>query len=355
MSSNSNHINITRSNYEEYLLLYVDNELNPSERAAVEAFLQLHPDLQAELELLQSVILPSEEISINKEELFAENMRFNSIDEKLLLFVDDELSTEEKAKVALEIEENKTTEAQYQLLLKTKLDKNETMVYPNKEELYRRTERRAFEWLQIAAAVLIILMGGWFWMQSSSNTSSANITPLAKANPVTTETKQETKATDETLNTVATTTEVKVEDNNEVVTKLPTEKTIAVVKTTNTRTQQVVINPAIATTGTQDGNETNTTIDVPVQRNNSLDAMAAVNTTTVKTSEPIINTSLVTSAPTIRTTYKEPVTDDNNSGGKSIFKGVLRKATRFIERTTGIPATNENNEVLIASVAVRLD
>ncbi len=46
-------MNITRQNYEEWLLLYVDNELSLAERIVVDDFLAANPDLQQELEMLQ--------------------------------------------------------------------------------------------------------------------------------------------------------------------------------------------------------------------------------------------------------------------------------------------------------------
>ena len=42
---------ITRHNYEEYFLLYADDELSAAERREVEDFLELHPDLVGELDV----------------------------------------------------------------------------------------------------------------------------------------------------------------------------------------------------------------------------------------------------------------------------------------------------------------
>jgi hypothetical protein len=54
---------ITRDNYEEFFLLYIDNELSVSDREAVERFIAHHPDLQEEWQaLLHCRLLPDEEL-----------------------------------------------------------------------------------------------------------------------------------------------------------------------------------------------------------------------------------------------------------------------------------------------------
>ena len=55
-------MNINRHNYELYFLLYVDNELSAEERNAIEQFVAENKDLASELELLKQTALPSEEI-----------------------------------------------------------------------------------------------------------------------------------------------------------------------------------------------------------------------------------------------------------------------------------------------------
>lgn len=56
-------MNLTRHNYEEYFLLYVDGELADSDRLAVEAFLQEHPDLGEEMDdLRRTVLSPADDV-----------------------------------------------------------------------------------------------------------------------------------------------------------------------------------------------------------------------------------------------------------------------------------------------------
>lgn len=53
-------MNINRHNYEEFFLLYVDHELSGNERAAVELFVQENPDLREELKMLEQAVLRAE-------------------------------------------------------------------------------------------------------------------------------------------------------------------------------------------------------------------------------------------------------------------------------------------------------
>ena len=71
-------------NYEEFFVLYMDNELSNEEMTQVDAFLIEHPDLQAEFEILAGTKLPAETFVINKEDLLADSMKLNTIDEELL-------------------------------------------------------------------------------------------------------------------------------------------------------------------------------------------------------------------------------------------------------------------------------
>jgi hypothetical protein len=54
---------ITRDNYEEFFLLYIDNELSIADREAVERFVAHHPDLQQDWKaLLHCRLLPDEQL-----------------------------------------------------------------------------------------------------------------------------------------------------------------------------------------------------------------------------------------------------------------------------------------------------
>ncbi|HEY0731706.1 MAG TPA: hypothetical protein VGD33_04765, partial [Chitinophagaceae bacterium] len=101
MLSNQKHIN--RSNYEEFFLLYVDNELTKEQRSEVEAFVLLHPDLQDELDALMSTTLTAESFTFDKESLLADSMKQNSMEESLLLYLDNELPEADKKSLETEL------------------------------------------------------------------------------------------------------------------------------------------------------------------------------------------------------------------------------------------------------------
>jgi hypothetical protein len=62
---------ISLSNYKEYFLLYIDNELSTPEKEDVETFVLQNPQLQGEFTLLKETVLPQEKIIFtHKESLY---------------------------------------------------------------------------------------------------------------------------------------------------------------------------------------------------------------------------------------------------------------------------------------------
>jgi len=62
-------MNINRNNYENIFLLYVDGELSAEQRNAVDLFVYQNPDLAVELEMLLQTKLPFEEIIFEEKEI----------------------------------------------------------------------------------------------------------------------------------------------------------------------------------------------------------------------------------------------------------------------------------------------
>lgn len=357
MSFNANDMAINLGNYEEYFILYMDNELGEDQRKMVDAFLTAHPDLQAELEILMSTKLPAEEFSFHKEPLLASSMKLNAVEEDLLLYIDNELTEEKKKTVEGKLASNQTYRHQHQQLLQTRLDASELVAYPHKKELYRSTEKVvAFKlWMRIAVAVIVIAATAVLYFAGNDsatalppdiaveNPSPADITPTQRAG-----TKEESfpetaiaKNSSPKQGIAAPAKERKTEKGNEPE---PSVQQVNDLIARHTVEGVEYASPAAKAT-------------TEIVASPNIEAATA----SFDPSKGIINKSGVTFALSQRKTINAPeprVPEDvaSNNEHKGSFKSFLRKATRLIERKTGIdPTSGEDDELLIGAVALKLN
>src|SRR6185503_18954160 len=101
VNNNNKTMNINRDNYEEYFLLYADNELSEQEKNAVEDFVKQYPDLEEELSVIKlSVTKPNVNCVLeDKSFLFKETNKFindSNYQEVFILYNDDELTGDER-------------------------------------------------------------------------------------------------------------------------------------------------------------------------------------------------------------------------------------------------------------------
>lgn len=189
-------MNITRNNYEEYFLLYVDNELSAEEREAVEQFLEANPDLKIEMEMLTSTILPEEPmmpVFPDKSRLFRTEdtesiVNLQNHESYFVQYADNELTNEEKAATEKFVYDHPELQADFELIQRVKYSPDPQIVFPHKETLYRQEKvvvRAMFAtWTRYAAAAAVILALGLFWMMNSSETvNSGSSNSLANNQP----------------------------------------------------------------------------------------------------------------------------------------------------------------------------
>src|SRR5579872_5219963 len=117
---------ITKENYEEYFLLYIDNELSPAARGAVEKFVEENPQLQEEWEALLQCRVDADRHVVfpGKEALFHED---------LLSYVDGELSEERRSEVEAFVRQHPAGEVELQQLLMTVSHPDRSVCFPDKE------------------------------------------------------------------------------------------------------------------------------------------------------------------------------------------------------------------------------
>lgn len=156
-------MNIDRHNYEEFFLLYVDNELSVPERNMVELFVQQNPDLGKELQLLQQSIVKQDEVVFEDKDSLLKDESFTPMQEQLLLFADDELPLTEKMQIERLLATDTAAAGEWKILQQIKLQPDAGMVFPDKRSLYR-TEGGSvigFRWWRVAAAAVLLGFGIW--------------------------------------------------------------------------------------------------------------------------------------------------------------------------------------------------
>ena len=358
MSSNSNHINpiITLDNYEEYFILYMDNELDQNQVQMVKGFLQQHPHLQIELDMLMETKLPVEEISFDKSSLLSVNMSSPIAEEDILLLIDNELQESRKKIVQLELASNPEYQQQFQQLLHTKLDPSEVVVHPNKKELYRRETRviGMAVWMRIAAALIVIAaLSVLYFVSTTKETLPANAVAVQPSNNQSKENKpsDNVKESDSPV-------ELAVNKPDE---KLPAEKTgsekllpagSSLAKTREKENKvgedQLAVNRA-GEDAIADSYEGNT---------NAMNRTASIETSKQSFNNKIVTVDHVDPYNNITASIPpggivgDPVS--NNDHKKGSLKTFFRKATRIVGQTTGFNASNGDDELLIGAVAVKL-
>ncbi|OSZ80954.1 hypothetical protein CAP36_06870 [Chitinophagaceae bacterium IBVUCB2] len=378
-------MSINRHNYEEYFILYMDNELGSDDRRMVEAFIAQHPDLKEELELLQQFKLePDAAVTYSgKEELMKMNgsgpVTLTNYDEWLVLYIDNELTAEQRNNVEKFLTENPALTAELSLYKRSKLQP-ETIVFDDKRSLYRKEEekvrRLAPLWWRVAAAVLLVIIGTTVVLvNNKSKNNGDDIATTTPGSGKTTTPVQSLPEQTATENPVAI-----IEEKNIVVPANTTTKSDAgkqannavAVKNNNSvpknKIQDNLVTPlkkeetAIAVTGNKDNNlpkplnnpyiNNNTSekaiasVDVPAKNTQRNDVLTKTDVTTTKLQPS--NDIVAASFTNTNEQLEEP------DGKKNKLRGFFRKVTRTFEKRTNMDATDDDGKLLVAGLAIKL-
>lgn len=158
---------ITRDNYQEFFLLYVDNELSAADRSMVEDWVAANPDLQEEWEsLLSCRILPEEELVFqDKQSLLRTTATMGDIDESnyqdyFLSYIDNQLTDKDRHMVEAFIGLFPSKRIELEQLRQTVSIPDSTIVFPDKDSLYKNEKHRRvivfYRLMAGAAAVLLV-------------------------------------------------------------------------------------------------------------------------------------------------------------------------------------------------------
>ncbi len=185
---------INRHNYEMFFLLYADNELDAAERKAVETFVALQPDLEEELQCLLQTRLPADEIIPfrDKGTLYKSTpsiITIHNCEEYFVLYADGELNAEQRKEVDDFIAAHPRKKAELALLQRVKLQPDTAIEFIGRDLLYRKERSMSrvlsFQWRRMVAAAAIIAIGSWLWMNAGNIVSRhPEAQPLAAEEPL---------------------------------------------------------------------------------------------------------------------------------------------------------------------------
>jgi hypothetical protein len=333
----------------------MDGELHPEQVQVVESFIALHPHLQTELDLLLSTRLPAEDIVFDKSGLLSQQMPEGSVQEDLLLYIDKELAVDKVKLVEFELAANPLYQLQHQQLLRTKLDPTETILHPDRTELYRREHRviGLAMWMRIAAAVIVLMsMGIFFVARNNDAVTPGNVAAHTGTRVSDTPIKDDKNSNNKVpaLSAIEPVQNI-AQQKRQVVKETATPAAQKDLYTDNSiQEQQLVASNEVNTT--QILVEKQTTFVAPQPEVVSIAPLAsAANEKNIVTSLPAV--ALQPTTPSEVGADDESTADGNSHKGS--FKSFLRKATRVIGRTTGLSQENDEKgeEVLIGAIALK--
>ena len=349
-----------RHNYEEFFILYWDNELAAEQKQLVEEFVQQNTDLQEEFRLFgETRFIPEKTISFaNKETLTVdENVFINPSNyrDQLISFIDDELTAEQKSSVEKFIALNPSLQQELSVLQKTKLRPETEIVFPDKSLLYHREEKvRVIRmvWFRAAVAAAIILIAGFVTFrlvntpdkpglgeQKNSFSNDQNNTVINDKNPnAGTSTFPEPNP------------ETKIEVNNSaLINHSSTPKSEKKNNLTQQTQNQKPDEPLIVQADIPQTSDSQTNPPQPIKGVND----AVIIAETEKPDKVFDNPSVTSRANPSYVVYNPDIKNDQDAE-KGGLRGFLRKTTRVFERRTKIQTTTDDNKLLVGVFAVAL-
>jgi len=159
---------INRQNYEHWFIDFIEGDLNTSDEAMVRKFVQLNPDLSAELEGIKEFAVVPEAKQYNKKDLLKQDP-LKAVDEITkferlsIAYLENDLDENEQAELDRFILNSNQKREEFQLLQKTKLSVDADISYSAKTKLKKLfvVPAKTFNYkiLYRVAAIFVLLLG----------------------------------------------------------------------------------------------------------------------------------------------------------------------------------------------------
>lgn len=190
-------MNINRNNYEEYFLLYADNELTDSEKAEVLMFVKQHKDLEEEFRMIHHTISkPDASVQLTDKSFLFRNDIDAFINEKnyeeiFVLYHDNELAEKEKLETEDFLSVHKELKNEFDLIGLARLTPVSTVFFPDKKLLFKKEKSGKVIpviFRRMLAAAVFIGFGLWiinlfFQKPGKLNITTAHSIPAKNSSP----------------------------------------------------------------------------------------------------------------------------------------------------------------------------
>ena len=172
-------ININRHNYEEIFIDYLDGNLDYHDVAELMLFLSENPELDAELEDLQNVIINIKQDRLPNKNLLKKEegtLSGSIIDDKCIAKLEGDLNKEELKSFNSQLFNNVKLRNNLLLILKTKLKKDENIVYPFTKELKKQNDKNVFVkgFFKYAAVFIPAIIFAVLYLNSNNSSTTNN-------------------------------------------------------------------------------------------------------------------------------------------------------------------------------------
>lgn len=373
-------MNIDRHNYEEFFILYLDNELSASDRQLVEDFAEANPDLKAELELLmQSKLIPETDITFDGKVnlLKFEDTALTEETTSMLLYIDNEMTPAQKKDFEQWIASNPAAQKELGAFQQARLQA-EQVVFPHKHSLYRQEERRvvAIRWWRMAAAAVLLLgisTAAFMFNQeriirNSLASNNGNSTKQDSAHGIAQANTKDNGKNTFTVQTDHSATGTNTDHGNETPSsssagintgkdeadhrngpksERPAEK---IVGTDNIHEKTETNGSASVADATE---QTTHVVTKRQDLSNSLETTFAVNNNDLQADPSLTINKEINPLPSVTQEDDQPLDIMNEPGKKNRLRGFFRKITRTFEKTTNIKATDGEDRLLVGGLAIK--
>lgn len=156
---------ISRENYEVFFMDFFDGKLSARSKQELYAFLQLHPDLQAEFDAFDDFRITPETVSYPDKEMLKKpaviafaDMDAHNYEEFFIAYHEGDLPDKEKIKVETFLTKNPGLQKEFAVYANLKLQPDAEVTFNDKASLKKkRPALLLWRWVGVAAAIALLI------------------------------------------------------------------------------------------------------------------------------------------------------------------------------------------------------